>query len=87
MIEMVGGIGSAVEAASDEAKEDLNKAMKLLGDVAKEQFPERFTQHRLTGDAYFWDIALLNDHEDTTQTDVLLVMDKAAVLWDERLTD
>jgi len=68
-----------VLAETDEWKETGAKGIQhpathLLNRVAAEQYPDR------SEGRYFY---LFNDHEDTTEAEVLEVMDKAAVRYDE----
>lgn len=50
----------------------------FMRDVAQELFPERWQEDEK--DASF---AIFNDHPDTTEDDVIAVMEKAAVRFDE----
>lgn len=58
----------------------LNQIRHLMAKVAREQFPER--AHNPDGMCSF---VRFNDHPDTTESDVILVMEKAAVQLDELL--
>lgn len=75
----------SLDTDSFEDLEDWNRANNLLVKVAKEQFPERY--ENLSGNLSFRadSIPYFNDHEDTTEEDMLIVFGKAAVLWDEEV--
>lgn len=49
----------------------------IMNNVAYEQYPDRSNFDNLKGFASF------NDHPDTTEEEVLAVMEKAAIKWDE----
>jgi hypothetical protein len=57
------------------------KGARLMGRVALDQYPDRleadFSNMLHAAFGHF------NDHEDTTEEEVLAVMEKAAILWDE----
>jgi len=53
------------------------KMHKLLGKVAREQFPERLDEDQT--------FPRFNDHPDTTEDEVVAVMEKAAIRWDEQV--
>lgn len=57
---------------------------KTMTEVANEQYPERTRDPYgvTSGDPSF---ASFNDHPSTTEDDVIAVMEKAAVRWDERV--
>ena len=55
---------------------------KITSRIAAEQFPERQSDYALeTNQPHF---PSFNDHEDTTEEDVLLVLEKAAIEWEEK---
>lgn len=66
--------GDAFQDMEDENSETL---YNLMNQVAGEQFPER----RCEGGIYHF--VHFNDHDDTTEEDVIMVMDKVAVAYDE----
>jgi hypothetical protein len=53
-------------------------AAEIIRDVVVEQYPDRL--ETIYG---FTPIVLFNDHDDTTEDEVLAVLDKAAVRYDE----
>lgn len=53
----------------------------LMDTVAFEQYPDRAIDDN--GDLRYF--AAFNDHPDTTEDEVIAVMEKAAVRWDERV--
>jgi hypothetical protein len=57
----------------EEHRENVDKVFKLMNDVACEQYP------RVVGFADF------NDNVATSEEDVLRVMEKAAIKWDEQI--
>jgi hypothetical protein len=61
------------------AVEEFNKANSMMVKVAVEQYPDR----TIGVGAYPQSFASFNDHPDTTESDVVAVMEKAAVKWDE----
>ena len=54
----------------------MDLVFKIMGEVAYEQFPER---------AEVASFFRFNDHPDTTEAEVIAVMEKAALLLDETL--
>jgi hypothetical protein len=64
----------------DELSEKLLSQLEILNAVAIEQYSDRIaTKH---SDRSFPDF---NDHLDTTEDEAIAVLEKAAVLWDERI--
>jgi hypothetical protein len=59
-------------------------AQEIMANVAGEQFPERAKITNLNGYAD-WSFAVFNDHPDTTEDEVVAVMEKAAVRLDEQI--
>ena len=57
-----------------------SKIRNLMSEVAEEQFPERVRAR--DGRCAF---AQFNDHKDTTEGEVIAVMEKSAVRFDERV--
>lgn len=63
-------------------RSDFDKSMELIGEVACEQFPDRM-------DLKTWNSRMrtqaqvINNHPETTLEDMLLVLDKASVRYDE----
>jgi len=55
------------------------KGAPLVEGVIKEQFPERVACPRAMDV-----IPAFNDHEDTTESDVALVLEKASIIYDEK---
>lgn len=53
----------------------------LLTQVAREQFPDRINGYDKFGGTF----PDFNDHPATTEAEVVAVMEKAAVKWDERV--
>ena len=53
----------------------------VVADVIREQYPDRVNLPCRTG---FAAIVRFNDHEDTTQDEVVAVLEKAAIKLDER---
>lgn len=51
------------------------RAWELLNQTAIAMFPDRGTL----------DIAEVNDHPDTTEDDIVSILEKAAVRWDEQV--
>lgn len=66
-----------------------NQAAILISKVAGEQFPERkgsrYTDSELHGNSSAFCFADFNDHPDTTEDDVIMVFEKAAILLDEQV--
>ena len=58
------------------------QAMRTVGDVAKEQYPERINEP-LFGSNCWHDAQSFNNHRDTTPLELVTVMEKAAVRLDE----
>lgn len=56
-------------------------ATDVVADVIREQYPDRLNLPCRSG---FAAIVRFNDHEDTTQDEVVAVLEKAAVKLDER---
>lgn len=52
----------------------------LLDIKAKEMFPDRLGNENTAASAAFPQV---NDHPDTTEEDILAVMEKAAIAWEE----
>ena len=52
-------------------------SLELLSNVAYEQYPDRV---RGSGG---WNVADLNDAEETTEAEAVAILEKAAVRWDE----
>lgn len=62
----------------------VNGVIKILGDIAEEQFPERTKILDATKDLYSHiRVSAFNDHPDTTLEDVETVFEKASVRLDE----
>jgi hypothetical protein len=55
------------------------EATRLIDQVIREQYPDRLHWKDWHGVPGF------NDHEDTDWADIETVLDKASVLWEERL--
>lgn len=53
-------------------------AMRLMSEVGVEQFPDR-----ADWDAGATTIVLINNHQDTTLSDMVAIAEKAAIKWDE----
>lgn len=53
------------------------KTYAVIKEVGREQFPERWTK------AMDMSLTIFNDHPDTTEEDVILVMEKAAIKMEE----
>jgi len=68
----------AIVTASGVTKYDV--AENILRKTAAEQFPERAA---VPGNK-FCSFGFFNDHPDTTEDDVIAVMEKAAIAFDER---
>lgn len=66
-----------------DAQDEWERANKLLTKIAREQFPERWEglneRQQMLADS----IPYFNDHPETTEEDMILVFEKAAVEWDE----
>ena len=70
------------------SQEEMNEAFKLMNEVAFEQYPERATYVINFGSdvqEVAKSFANFNDHPDTTEEEVIAVMEKAAVRFEERL--
>lgn len=53
---------------------EVTKAVKILGEIVLEQFPDRVFYENFVG---------FNDHSATTEDEVVMVLEKAAVKFDE----
>lgn len=62
-------------------KIEFGKAWAIMNQVAHEQYPDRISENDLGPCAF----AEFNDHPDTTEAEVVTVMEKAAVRLDEEL--
>jgi len=65
---------------SDYELKDYAKARDILNDVVIEQFPDRTYD---LGIRSYHSVVKFNDHPDTTEDDVVAVLEKAAVKYDE----
>lgn len=74
-LKAIGYTDKQMDFAEPETDEDTNAMCALLNKVAIELFPDRGFQF----------IAEVNDHPDTTEEDMVTVLEKAAVRWDERV--
>jgi hypothetical protein len=74
------GIGHVLVEA--ESVDEATEARKFMDAVASEQFPERAVVLEGGVKGTF---AMFNDHSDTTEDEVVAVMEKAAVLLDEQI--
>lgn len=66
---------------------EVREQQKLMGTVALEMFPDRFAPEEQSEFAWVGapPFAEFNDHPLTTEDEVIAVMEKAAVRWDERI--
>lgn len=55
------------------------KDLHRVEDVVREQFPERISDPTKAG----FKVAIFNDDRDTTYDDVIMVLEKASIKWDE----
>jgi hypothetical protein len=76
------GIGHLSRVMNPEGNNlgDFYEAWNVLSAVAVEQYSDRIVEDNSMKDKF----AKFNDHPDTTEDDVVAVMEKAAVLWDEQ---
>jgi hypothetical protein len=76
------GIGHVFEASKEVLgvidMDAVGVALRAMDAVAVEQYPERVK-------AVMRDFASFNDHPDTTEAEVIAVMEKAAVRLDEQV--
>lgn len=92
---MLGALGWAYDAEPrifetgwlDDTEEAVNhpellKAVTTVAEVIKEQFPDRLRESTPIHQIPCF-VPSFNDHEDTTLSDVVLVLEKAAVKLDE----
>jgi hypothetical protein len=87
------GVGHLAKAYAEEHGLDVSEVFggtfwgeileikKVMDKVAGEQYPER----ALDGDSIVPHFPFFNDHPDTTEDEVIAVMEKAAVRWEERI--
>ena len=73
------GIGHILYATPYEGSAD--NAINLMSEVAKEQYSERIDPDN----RHTCKFAQFNDHPDTTEAEVIAVMEKASVRLDERI--
>lgn len=71
------GIGHVSNASFNQYRA-VDYATSLMNEVALEQYPDRFE-----GDTSMVPFAVFNDHPDTTEADVIMVMEKAAIKMEE----
>lgn len=74
------GIGHVLCAAQQLGITDTNPLGDLLNEVAHEQFPDRTQRAPWSNGPTFADF---NDCGDTTEEEVIMVMEKAAIKWEE----
>jgi hypothetical protein len=79
------GIGHVVEiydkkCGEDEVDLEFPKTIDLMNEVAREQYADR-----ITFDSMLMHFAQFNDHPDTTEDEVLAVMEKAAIKLEEEV--
>lgn len=58
---------------------EFNAQENILKEIIEEQFPDRLGLNRFPG------VPTFNDHPDTTEDEVVAVLEKSAVRWDERV--
>ena len=76
------GLGHLDQVCLEEDIRPIDSARfwQLMDDVALEQYPDRVDEDELVEKPYF---AQFNDHQDTTEDEAVMVMEKAAIKWDE----
>jgi len=74
------GIGHLQEVAPFRNAHDYGQ--QQMDKVAEEQYPDRLGSKDGAG-FQLVPFAAFNDHPDTTEDEVIAVMEKAAILWDE----
>ena len=72
------GLGWVDKVAKEQGVDETWSLWTLMGEVAREQFPERINP--FADEVAF---AQFNDHRATTEDEVVAVMEKAAVRLDE----
>ncbi len=77
-----GHIGQALDEAEELEEYERQAMYSTLHAVAKEQYPERTGKRPVT---LLTGFPCFNDHPDTTEEDVLRIMDKAAVELESRV--
>lgn len=73
------GLGHVGNVLGSSYSNEFLDAWSIMDKVAEEQYPDRVFNSDLAMFPAF------NDHPDTTEDEVVAVMEKAAVRWDEQI--
>lgn len=77
-------LGQQPQTTWIEKDEELVARLSLLSKIAVEQYPDRLDTRCPDS---IWAVADVNDHKDTTEADMVALLEKAAVQLDERVED
>lgn len=80
----LGAVGRATIEAGPLSHSVPASLADLVGEVVKEQYPDRLPHMQEYRGSSFHCVVRFNDHPDTTAEEVALVLEKAAVRADER---
>ena len=67
--------------------DEFYECQKIMDKVAKEQYPDRNSSFMAPNQQKMFthNFPIFNDHPDTTEDEVVAVIEKAAVLYDEKI--
>lgn len=67
--------------------DEFYELQKFMDKVAKEQYPDRHSSFMAPNQQkiFTYSFPIFNDHPDTTEDEVVAVLEKAAVLYDEQV--
>lgn len=80
------GLGHVSNALAEETSQNaryVDMVYKMMSEVAKEMYPDRINAY--VDEAGMCAFPSFNDHNDTTESDVLAVLEKVAIKLDERV--